>query len=90
MKIEALLRSLKRRAYEILISDNKLVDSMISVAAAVPELIFVLDLHRETRCLPISSTIDLGQRPPLPNDRLLGIILGDPRHYKFHFLRIST
>ena len=81
------LRSLKRRAYEILISDNNLVDSLISVFATVSEWIFVLDLHREPRRVRIGLTFDLGTRPPLPNDRLFGIILGDPRQRKLQFSR---
>jgi hypothetical protein len=89
MKIEPLLRSIKRRAYEILISDNNLVDSVISVAAAVPEWIFVLDLHREPRRVCIGLTFDLGKRPPLPNDCLFGIILCDSCHWKFQFPRVN-
>jgi hypothetical protein len=87
MTIEPLLRSLKRRTYKILITDNKLVDSLIPVAATVPEWIFVLDLHCEPRRVCIGLTFDLGQRPPLPNDFLFSIILGDPRHWKLQFLR---
>jgi len=79
------LRSLKRRAYEILISDNNLVDSLISVFATVSEWIFVLDLHREPRRVRIGLTFDLGKRPPLPNDRLFGIILCDSCHWEFQF-----
>jgi hypothetical protein len=50
----------KRRAYEILISDNNLMHGPISVAAAVPEWVFVLNLHCERCRLPIGLTIDPG------------------------------
>ena len=63
------------------------MDSLISVFATVSEWIFVLDLHREPRRVRIGLTFDLGKRPPLPNDRLFGIILGDPRQRKLQFSR---
>ena len=82
-----LARLLKWRAYEILITGNNLTSCQISVASAVPELIFVLDRHRETRRMPIAPTMDFGQHAPLPNDCLLRIILGDLHHGMLQFSR---
>jgi hypothetical protein len=38
--------------------------------------------------VPIGPTIDLRQGPPLLNDFLFGIILGDPRHWELQYLAL--